>query len=199
MQDLVARAQAFSRTSSPHDAAEREARSTASAVMSMSEPVVARSAATASCGDVQCKADEAAQIPLELSNAIKRNMTGGTPLPPTVRGFMEPRFGADFGKVRVHDDDAAATLSHQLHADAFTVGQHIFFAKGKYKPETHEGRELIAHELTHTVQQGEAVRREEKKSWWDSITDFGDSVGWNIINTVAPSLAPVIRRGASGL
>lgn len=198
-QDLIARAQAFSRTSAPNDAAEREARSTATAVMSMSEPSIGSNGVAVARECVQCKANEAAEIPLELSDSIKQNLHGGQPLPMSVRGFVEPRFGADFSRVRIHTNESAAALSDRLHADAFTVGQHIFFAKGKYKPETPEGRELIAHELTHTVQQGEAVRRDEKKSWWDTLTDFSDSVGWKALETAAPSLVPIIRKGPSGL
>jgi hypothetical protein len=74
---------------------------------------------------------------------------------------MEPRFNADFGAIRVHDNDNAARLNRGVRAKAFTVGNHIFFGRGQYRPESDEGRELIAHELTHTVQQGAAVQRSE--------------------------------------
>jgi hypothetical protein len=90
---------------------------------------------------------------------IGNSAGGGNPLPTSVRGFMEPRFGADFSGVRVHTDDRAARLSRQLNAQAFTVGNQVFFGRDRFQPETSAGRELIAHELTHTIQQGAAVQR----------------------------------------
>lgn len=72
---------------------------------------------------------------------------------------MEPRFGADFGNVRIHTSEAAAEQSTALNAQAFTVGEHIFFGRNQFQPDTGSGRELIAHELTHTIQQGATVQR----------------------------------------
>ena len=86
---------------------------------------------------------------------------GGTPLPKPVRSFMEPRFGANFGGVRIHTGEAAAQQSATLNAHAFTVGEHVFFGRNQFQPETASGRELIAHELTHTIQQGAAIQRAE--------------------------------------
>jgi hypothetical protein len=71
-----------------------------------------------------------------------------------VRSFMEPRFGADFSGVRVHADSRAAELSRSVSARAFTYGRHIYFDEGEYRPETQEGRRVLAHELTHVIQQG---------------------------------------------
>ena len=67
---------------------------------------------------------------------------------------MEPRFGRDFGEVLIHTDASAARATRMLHADAFATGRDIYFAQGRYQPETHAGRRLLAHELTHTIQQG---------------------------------------------
>lgn len=77
----------------------------------------------------------------------------GAPLPDEVRTFMEPRFGADFSQVRVHADEAAARKTSALYARAFTRGPDIFFNRGQFAPEMPAGRQLIAHELTHVVQQ----------------------------------------------
>ncbi len=85
--------------------------------------------------------------------------SGGEPLSSDVRSYMEPRFGADFSNVRVHSDAQSASLSNQLSARAFTHENHIYFSRGQYAPGTSEGRHLLAHELTHTVQQGHAVQR----------------------------------------
>jgi len=94
-----------------------------------------------------------------VADEISASSASGSPLPSSVRRFMEPRFRADFGRVRIHTDDRAARLSRRLSAYAFTTGNHIFFAQGRYQPESYEGRELIAHELTHTIQQGASVQR----------------------------------------
>lgn len=77
----------------------------------------------------------------------------GTPLGADVRAFMEPRFGRDFSGVRVHTDTQAATSADAVRAKAYTVGSNIAFAAGAYSPGTEAGRRLLAHELTHTVQQ----------------------------------------------
>jgi outer membrane protein OmpA-like peptidoglycan-associated protein len=69
------------------------------------------------------------------------------------RAFMEPRFNHDFGRVRVHADDQAAESARSLGAAAYTVGQHVVFNDQRYQPLTRLGRELIAHELAHTIQQ----------------------------------------------
>jgi Domain of unknown function (DUF4157) len=77
----------------------------------------------------------------------------GQPLDGATRDFMEPRFGHDFSQVRVHTDTTAAESARAVRADAYTVGQQIIFAARKYSPGTAEGRELLAHELTHSRQQ----------------------------------------------
>ena len=77
----------------------------------------------------------------------------GNPLDPGTRAFMEARFGHDFGNVRVHSNAAAATSAAAVHALAFTVGRDMVFGAGQYAPGTHDGRHLIAHELTHVLQQ----------------------------------------------
>lgn len=77
----------------------------------------------------------------------------GQPLSSSVRAFFEPRFGADFSQVRVHADSAAQRSAQDINANAYTVGRSIAFGPGRFAPETHEGRRLLAHELTHVVQQ----------------------------------------------
>jgi hypothetical protein len=78
---------------------------------------------------------------------------GGSALPAATRAFFEPRFGADFSGVRVHNDQRAADTAKSLNAKAFTVGQDIAFGQGQFVPDSHEGQNLLAHELTHVVQQ----------------------------------------------
>lgn len=78
----------------------------------------------------------------------------GQPLDTTTRAFMEPRFGHDFGNVRVHTDARAAESAAAVNAVAYTVGPNIAFASQEYAPATSAGRQLLAHELAHVVQQG---------------------------------------------
>src|SRR5207253_648342 len=75
----------------------------------------------------------------------------------STRSFMEPRFGHDFSQVRVHTDERAAESARSVNALAYTAGQDVVFGGGQYEPGTNEGKKLLAHELTHVVQQhGEA-------------------------------------------
>jgi hypothetical protein len=78
----------------------------------------------------------------------------GRPLDAATRRLMEARFGQDFGRVRVHTDRAASDSARAEGADAFTSGDHVVFAEGRYAPTTAEGLRLLAHELTHVTQQG---------------------------------------------
>jgi hypothetical protein len=87
---------------------------------------------------------------------IARPPGGGRPLDAGTRSFMEPRFGQDFGAVRVHTGGQAHRRAQALNAQAFTAGRNIFFAPGRYAPHTAAGRKLLAHELTHVVQQRSA-------------------------------------------
>jgi hypothetical protein len=96
----------------------------------------------------------------DVEQAVQRVRGGGQALDSKVRSQMEPTFGADFSGVRIHADTRADTLNRQLNARAFTTGQDIFFRQGAYNPGASSGRELLAHELTHVVQQnGDGVQR----------------------------------------
>jgi hypothetical protein len=77
----------------------------------------------------------------------------GSPLHPDVRTDMESRFGTDFGDVRVHTDGAAHESARSMHAQAYTVGTNVVFQQGTYDPSSAAGRHMLAHELTHVVQQ----------------------------------------------
>jgi len=78
---------------------------------------------------------------------------GGRPLPGALRSDMEQRLGQDFSDVRIHTDHHAHIAARSIAADAFTSGRHIAFAAGRYAPTTPNGRQMLAHELTHVVQQ----------------------------------------------
>jgi Domain of unknown function (DUF4157) len=79
--------------------------------------------------------------------------THGEPLSPAIRAIMEPQFGHDFSQVRIHADDQSAESARAVAARAYTVGREIVFGENRYAPETETGRRLLAHELTHVIQQ----------------------------------------------
>ncbi len=85
--------------------------------------------------------------------------SSGQPLDPATRAFMEPRFGHDFSRVRVHAGGQAAESARAVNALAYTVGNDVVFETGRYAPQSAQGQRLLAHELAHVVQQGgRAVR-----------------------------------------
>ena len=89
-----------------------------------------------------------------VTSKIQSSQGGGSRLPDAQRSFMETRFGTSFSDVKIHTGDYAIQLSRELNAQAFTVGNNIYFNQGKYAPDTNNGKHLLAHELTHTIQQG---------------------------------------------
>jgi uncharacterized protein DUF4157 len=89
-----------------------------------------------------------------MSGAVDAGLRSpGQPLDQATRAILEPSFGRDFGHVRVHADAQAAESARAVDALAYTAGQDVVFAAGRYRPESAAGRALIAHELTHTIQQ----------------------------------------------
>ena len=99
---------------------------------------------------VQAKPTEALAIPPMVHEVLR---SPGQPLDTATRSFFEPRFGHDFSQVRVHSDAKAANSARAVNALAYTTGKNIVFGGGRYSPETSEGQKLLAHELTHVVQQ----------------------------------------------
>ena len=153
------------KVSRPGDRAEVEAEDTARKVMRMHEPPASKRGdrePMASNGTAQSTVQRTVAAPHNAAPVApsRVNISGGSPLPSAVRSFMEPRFGANFGNVRVHTNEAAAQQSASLNANAFAIGEHVFFGQGRFQPQSDGGRELIAHELTHTIQQGAAVQRD---------------------------------------
>lgn len=101
---------------------------------------------------------EGGEVDEKVESTIKSQRGGGSPLPDATRSAMESGFGADFGNVRIHQGAGADTLNRSLSARAFTTGSDIFFRSGEYDPGSQHGQELLAHELTHVVQQGGATQ-----------------------------------------
>ncbi|KDR56111.1 hypothetical protein APPUASWS_018445 [Arthrospira platensis str. Paraca] len=108
-------------------------------------------------GDVQMKPQTASaggEVSADLESSIQREKGGGEPLDEHLQSQMGQAMGADFRGVRIHDNSQASQLNQSIQAKAFTTGQDIFFKQGEYQPESRGGQKLIAHELTHVVQQG---------------------------------------------
>ncbi len=102
---------------------------------------------------VQASGAKGGEVADSVAQAIRGRRGGGRPLPPAARRFFESRFGTGFAGVRVHADETAARLASAIGARAFTYGQDIFFGTGEFAPDRPAGRHLLAHELTHVLQQ----------------------------------------------
>lgn len=89
----------------------------------------------------------------EFENSLNQSRSGGSGIDPVIRTKMESAMGADFSRVRIHNDMQSDQLSQSIQAKAFTTGNDIFFKQGEYNPSSRGGQELLAHELTHVVQQ----------------------------------------------
>jgi hypothetical protein len=146
------------------DRYEQEADLIADQIMRMPEPYVQRQMESEEEEMVQRKAianqvapleqqRESSEVPSIVHEVLR---SPGQPLDPVTRAFMEPRFGHDFSWVRVHSGAAAEQSARDVNAHAYTVGHDIVFGAGVFTSGTHEGRRLIAHELTHVVQQSGA-------------------------------------------
>jgi outer membrane biosynthesis protein TonB len=99
----------------------------------------------------------------DVEQSISQARSGGAPLDAGVREKMETHMGADFSGVRVHTGGETDQLTNTLQAKAFTTGQDVFFRSDQYRPGDRNGQELIAHELTHVIQQNPGVRTKSDK------------------------------------
>ncbi len=116
--------------------------------------------------ELQAKHSGAASGPSAIDPALESQIqlarSGGSALDPAARGAMEGAMGSDFSSVRVHTGQQSDSLNRSLSARAFTTGSDIFFRSGEYNPGTRQGQQLLAHELTHVVQQGAAGVRTKR-------------------------------------
>ena len=187
-----ANVQAKLTVSSSGDIYEQEADRVAEQVMRVPEPQPQR---TCACGGgcPKCQQDQSDQaqlrtkrvgssgspqtaVPYTVQDILRSN---GQPLDPMTRSYMEPRFGYDFTNVRVHSDSKAATLATALKARAFAVGNHIIFNRGMPSPYTSTGRHMLAHELTHVVQQSSTKPVIARLSASDCASDCAKEDGKN--------------------
>lgn len=142
--------------SQPGDPSEREADRVADQVMRMPDPGIQRQCAA-------CEEEEELTVSRKAQGAIggeaPRSVhstlrSPGQPLSASARAFFEPRFGQDLRHVRVHTGGEAKQSAREINALAYTVGSHVVFGAGRYAPGTPDGQRLLAHELTHVLQQG---------------------------------------------
>lgn len=126
--------------------------------------------------EVQAQEEEEVQSKSEQSKPSNENRAfesklrygnGGQKMSTAIRGEMEAGFGADFNHVRIHQDTEAANMSASIGAQAFTHGNDIYFNKGKYNPNSPKGKHLLAHELTHTIQQKGMVQKKIQRTIGD--------------------------------
>jgi len=96
---------------------------------------------------------ETPQLGAALESRVARLQSGGRPLEAATRSFFEPRFGRQLSDIRIHDDRMAASAASSLNAKAFTIGKDIVFGAEEYHPESTRGKHLLAHEITHVLQQ----------------------------------------------
>jgi hypothetical protein len=157
--------------SQPDDPYERQADRVANAITSTAEPMLARKCAAcestgSSCASCATEPEETIQRKTQSSASTAGASTpaspvdsldSGEPLNPETRMLMEARFGADLSRVRVHTDNRAAESARSVHALAYTIGRDIVFGASQYAPQTSVGQKLLAHELTHFIQQSSAT------------------------------------------
>ena len=137
---------------------------------------------------------QASEVTSNLESRVKSLKGNGQPLPEADRGFMERRFGVYFSGVRMHTDSNAIQMNRELNAEAFTYGKNIYFGAGRYNPSTSSGKRILAHELTHVVQQnggigGIEIRRESsskpRKNLRGVVSEiYQKSVGHGIIQRI---------------
>lgn len=127
---------------------------------------------------VQLKGDGLqAQVPSAVEASIRASKGGGAALPANVQGSMENHFGTDFSAVRIHNDNSSVQMSRSIGAQALTHGSDIYFNSGKYQPESSSGQRLLAHELTHVVQQGAVPQQGlQLQSAPEQVQRFGGAV-----------------------
>lgn len=194
----------------PDDPLEYEADAMADKVMRMPETSFIQRKVGCSCGDfddehvrlkplsgqitpfIQAKGDGA--ISEAVSGKIKSSLERGNPMQNDTKSFMESRFGVDFSNVKIHTGNESAQLNQSLNAKAFTVSNNIYFNSGQHQPETDSGKHLLAHELTHVVQQGGSgtvIMKKDDKTQTDppENTPKSDKISDEDLNILAAIVA----------
>src|SRR6185437_6815 len=121
-----------------------------------------------------------------VTSYINSLSSKGAPLPESTRNFFEPRFGYDFSNVKIHNDTNAAKSSESINALAYTFGNNIVFNEHQFSPESESGKKLLAHELTHVVQQNSVLQRKTIQRFpWPYANHLNKEVDENINETIS--------------
>lgn len=181
---------AKSRAHQPGDTLEREADRVSEHVTRMADSELA-GAAPVRASRIGSGNREQVELPPIVREVLQ---SPGQPLDARTRAFVEPRFGHDFSHVRVHTDAQAADSARTMNAQAYASGAHLVFGAGQYAPATPSGRRLLAHELTHSVQQGQ-----DTPSLAHSPGDAGPTIQRQVIPPVSTQEEVTLRvRDAGG-
>lgn len=175
----------------PHDRHEEEADQVAARVMR--EAAVGGQVQPAARGIESASASphgDGAFAPPAVEEALN---SPGQALDPGTRAFFEPRLGRDFGDVRVHTDGTAAASARAVHAHAYTLGNQIVFNTGQYRPQTEQGQALLAHELTHVVQQRSDTKLRIQRAPPDPDPDK-DARCKDLLGLIRKAVEELIRR-----
>jgi hypothetical protein len=132
--------------------------------------------------------------------------TGGTAMDAPTRAFFEPRFGHDFSRIRLHTDARAAASARAVDALAYTVGPHVVFGAGSYAPHTSAGRQLLAHELVHAIQQSNAphsdgplsISEPTDASETQATSAAREAVSGHFRGATGPEARKIARQSAAG-
>ena len=182
--------QAQLETTAPGDELEREADATADLVLRKIETGTAGAIPPPPSGhfrsSVSAYGGSSVSLPSQMESRMRSSLGGGQSLPGQVRSQMESAFGQSFSQINIHTDSAAAEMSRSIGAKAFTYGNDIFFNQGQFSPDSSSGRHLIAHELTHTLQQGGKVARREstgtiRARLKKNAKNFPDANVWRVV------------------
>ncbi|WP_446878050.1 eCIS core domain-containing protein [Phormidesmis sp. 146-33] len=170
----------------PNDPYEQEADRMADQVMSMPDSAVQQPIhreAILEDKELQTKpalrrsTDDALQTGNSVENQLNSSKGGGSTMPDDLKSYMESRFNTDFSRVRIHTDSNSVDMNEALEAQAFTYGNDVFFGESKYDTVSTEGKKLLAHELTHVVQQTgneqpiEKKQRNTGKATYEAVSD----------------------------
>lgn len=133
-----------------------------------------------------------------VEEKIRKNNGGGQTLDTQTRLEMENGLGADFSQVNIHTDQEASYLNNTLAAQAFTNGNDIYFNQGKYNPDTSDGKHLLAHELTHTIQQLGKVPSSLQFTLGDNRDLFADRFAGDPVLEACLDGERILQQGSSG-
>jgi|GEM_PF-2690539 len=163
--------------SDPSDAQEKEAGDLAAQVAAGETVNVDHTLSAAPSVQTKKEGSSSPEVPAEFHARLNASKGGGQSLPESTRTEMEGQMGADFSGVKLHTGSEADALSQNVQAKAFTHGQDIYFRQGQFNPASQNGKELLAHELVHTRQQGLEGSMIQRDDYTYKVTDRISSNG----------------------